>query len=336
MANIAELFSQATVLDYVNNLPMNTMVGEQLFPARKIQSLEFEYLKAGSRIPVLAHVHAFDTEAEIGSREASKSAQELAYVKRKMQLKEKDLIALKFPRTPEEQKMIENTIYNDLDNTVNSVRARLELMRMEVLSKGTVTIKENGLNLTVDYGVPKEHKAELKDAQLWSDDGADPIADLQTWANSLDIAPTRILTSTRVRSRLLAHPAIADYFKTAGILPTVGNLNAVLEQFGLPKIAVYDSKYREADKKGILTAKRYFDDDRLVMMNDLLQGESVHGLTPDESRIVGFGTKDSMVGNVFAKVFESGQDPVGTWTLASTTMLPSFKEADNVFQAKVL
>lgn len=42
---------------------------------------------------------------------------------------------------------------------VGSVNARVEKMRMEVLANGTVTLDENGLDLVVDYGVPKEHQA---------------------------------------------------------------------------------------------------------------------------------------------------------------------------------
>lgn len=336
MADITKLFSQPVVLDYVNNLPMDNMIGEQLFPSRKVEALEFDILKAGSRIPVVASIHAFDTEAEIGSREASKSAQELAYVKRKIQLKEKDLIALRHPRTPAEQKMIEENIYNDLDHVVNSVRARAELMRMEALSTGIITVKENGLDFKVDYGVPAEHKKELSGTSLWSNDKSDPIGDLTDWAASLDIKPTRILTSTKVRAALIKHPSIAAYFKTAGMLPTTENLNSLLDSFGLPRIAVYDAQYRVQDKDGKYAKARFFAEDRLVMMTDQLQGESVFGLTPDEARIVNFGSRNQMVNHIFAKVYESSQDPVGTWTFASATMLPSFPEADNVFQAKVL
>lgn len=46
MANIAELFSQKNVLDYVNNRQAPVLLGETLFPARKVQGLEFDVLKA--------------------------------------------------------------------------------------------------------------------------------------------------------------------------------------------------------------------------------------------------------------------------------------------------
>ena len=107
MANIAELFSQKNVLDYVNNRQAPVLLGETLFPARKVQGLEFDVLKAGSKIPTIASVHAFDTEAEIASRVGSKTAQELAFIKRKIQLKEKDLIALRNTRTAEEERYLD-------------------------------------------------------------------------------------------------------------------------------------------------------------------------------------------------------------------------------------
>lgn len=123
MANIAELFSQKNVLDYTQNREVTPMFGEQLFPSRKIEGLEFDMLKAGSRIPTIASVHAFDTEAEIASRIGSRSAQELAFIKRKIQLKEKDLMALRNPRTAAEQTYLEKEVYNDVYQMVSAVFA---------------------------------------------------------------------------------------------------------------------------------------------------------------------------------------------------------------------
>jgi len=332
MANIAELFSQKNVLDYVSNRQSPVLLGESLFPSRKVQGLEFDVLKAGSRIPTIASVHAFDTEAEIGSRIASKSAQELAFIKRKIQLKEKDLIALRNPRTAEEQRYLEQEVYDDVYSMVSSVNARVEKMRMEVLASGTVTLDENGLNAVVDYGVPVEHKAEADFTKA----DTDVIGLLTEWAASLDIMPTRILTSTKVRNTILQNAGIKAYFKDAGLLPTAGTLNQVLQQFGLPTIATYDAKYNKENAAGILVKERYFPEDKLVMFGTENPGESIFGVTPEESRLLSTGSNNYSVGNVFATVYESSLDPVGTWTKAAGTALPSFPEADNVFQATVL
>lgn len=332
MPNIADLFTQRNVLDYVNGREPAAFLGESLFPARKVQGLEFDILQAGSRIPTIASVHAFDTEAEIASRVGSRSAQELAFIKRKIQLKEKDLIALRNPRTAAEQSFLEQEVYNDVTKMVAAVNARVEKFRMEVLANGTVTLDENSLDLVVDYQVPKEHKAEVD----WTAANADIIGNLTDWASTLDIMPTRALTSTKIRNAMLKNKEILAFFKASGLLPTTGSLNTIMAQFGLPAIATYDAKYNKEGKDGKLVKERYFPEDKFVMFGDEVLGESIYGVTPEESRLVGGGSNDVVVGNVYAMVYESGVDPVGTWTKAAATALPSFPEADNVFQAKVL
>ncbi|MFL8619925.1 major capsid protein, partial [Clostridioides difficile] len=71
----------------------------------------------------------------IASREgANLSIAELALVKRKIKLDEKDIIVLEEPRNSQEETQMINQIFNDVDNLVSSVNTRIEAMRMEVLS----------------------------------------------------------------------------------------------------------------------------------------------------------------------------------------------------------
>lgn len=335
MPAILDLFNQKTILDYTKSRQYKPLLGESLFPSTKIQQLDFEYLRAGNKTPIIASISAFDAEAEIGSREASIQAAELGYVKRKMQLKEKDLIALRNPRTPQEQSYLEGNVYNDIDNLVNGVNARVEKMRMQALAEGKITIDENNLNFEVDYNVPEEHK--VKTAISWDDENADPIKDMQEWFALLDYVPTRILTSGKVQTALIRSKAFASYFKTAGLLPSIGSLNSVMQSFGLPTIVTYDAKYRKQDASGILTYERYFPEDKLIAFGDDQLGQTVYGPTPEESRLISTsGIKSGSIGNVFTTIYETTQDPIGTWEKASTTVLPSFSEAENVLQATVL
>ena len=103
MPNVLELFNQKEILNYLKDREYPAMLGEELFPEVKKQSLEFDMLAEGSKTPVIASVHGFDTESEIGQREANKKALELALIKRKMQLKEKEIIALENPRNDAEK-----------------------------------------------------------------------------------------------------------------------------------------------------------------------------------------------------------------------------------------
>lgn len=338
MPDVLELFNQKTMLDYSKTREYKPLLGETLFPEVKHSTLEFDMIKGGSSLPTIASVHAFDTEAEIGSREASKQALEAAYIKRKMQITEKDLMALAQPRNEAEKNYLMQNVFNDVDTLVNGVRARVELMRIEALSKGKVTLNENGLNMSVNYHVPPDHQEALSGAGLWTADSADIIGDMERWADTLTDKPTRVLTSTKILRSVLRNAKIiaALFGKDSGRIPTRQDLNAFLQQHDLPVIAVYDAKYRKQAANGSYTSHRYLDEDKFVMFGDGTLGETLYGPTPEESRMLRDGADVSSVGKIITMVFEEGQDPVSTWTKAAATAIPSFHAADNVFQAQTI
>ncbi len=337
MPAITELFTQNEVLNYVRDREYPALLGETLFPERKTPSLKFDQIRGGSRIPIAASVHAFDTEAEIGSREASREELKLTLIKRKLQLKEEDIIALENPRTQAEQDYLVGRVYNDIDTLIAGVRARIEAMRMEVLATGKITVNENGLNLVADYHVPDAHKEALAGASLWSDDSSDPLADLERWVDALDSIPTRALTSRKVHRTLARHPKIvaAVFGKESGRVVSQADLDDFMETHGFPIIRTYDEKYKVQGSDGKYATKKYFPENRIVLFNDDLLGETLYGPTAEETRLTRDPSVDtSMVGNVLATVYDETKDPVGTWTKAVATGLPSFAAADEVFQAQ--
>ena len=145
MEGILEIFDTKGIIDYLKDRVYPTYMGTELFPEEKRDELKFDELSEGSNIPVIASVHAFDAEAEIGTREAQEKSMELALIKRKMQLKEEEIIKILHPRTNQEKKWLINNVYADIDNLVQGIMARVELMRMEIVAKGTVTLEENDL-----------------------------------------------------------------------------------------------------------------------------------------------------------------------------------------------
>lgn len=337
MPNILDLFKQKEVLNYLQAREYPALLGASLFPEEKKQTLEFDLIKGAGRTPVVASVHSFDTEAEIGSREASKMALEAALIKRKMQLTEKEIIALENPRNAAEQQYLMQNVYNDIDTLVAGVNARVEQMRMEVLAKGTLTLKENGLDTSIDYGVPTENKEALSGTNLWSDSASNPIEDMIRWANSLPSVPTKALTSNTVMGAILTNPNVkaAIFGKDSGRIVSLGELNTFLVGMQLPKIATYDAKFRKQETNGTYTTHRYFPEDSFVMFGDGSLGETLFGPTAEEIRLMRDPSIDvSKVGNVLAMVYEENVDPVSTWTKAVATAIPSFPAADEVFQAK--
>lgn len=332
-----ELFTQNEVLSYVRDREYKPLLGETLFPERKQPSLKLDQLSGGSRIPIAASIHDFDTEAEIGSRIANKQELELSLIKRKMQLKETDIIALENPRTPAEQAYLVGQVYNDIDSLVQGVRARVEAMRMEVLAAGQVTVKENGLNFTLDYHVPTEHKEALTGTNVWTNENSDPLADIERWIDALDTKPTRALTSRKIYRALATHPKIiaAIFGKDSGRVVSQADLDAFMETHGYPVIRTYDEKYKVQEANGTYTTKKYFPENKFAMFNEDLLGETLYGPTAEETWLTRDPAVDtSLVGNVLASVYDETRDPVGTWTKAVATALPSFAAADEVFQAQ--
>ncbi|WFR64197.1 major capsid protein [Paenibacillus amylolyticus] len=339
MATILELFNQREILNYLKNREYKPLLGETLFPEVKRESLEFDMIVGAGSTPVIASVHAFDTEAEIGTREAAKQALGLALIKRKLGLTEKEIIALESPRNAQELQYLMQAVYNDVDRLVHGVRARVEAMRMEATANGTVTLDENNLSATIDYGVPAEHKEILSGTSRWTDPDSDPIGDLERFADALDSAPTRGLTSKEIMGALLRHPKVigALYGTSALRVPSRSDLNAFLVERSLPALATYDAKYRKQNADGTFTTHRYFPANKIALFGDNPLGETIYGPTAEEVRLRRDPSIETqMVGNVLAMVYEENLDPVSTWKKAVATALPSFPEANNVFQGQVI
>ena len=188
MANLLELFDVKTSLDYIGERQFQQYtVGESLFPETKYPTLEFEYFVGANDTPVAARIHSFDTEAEIGSIEAFKQALEAAYIKKKYQITEKDLIALRQPLGAQQQNILFRRIFNVLEKAVVDVRSTVEIMRMQAIANGTLSLQvHNGTGtpstLTLDYGVPTEHKEVLAGAATWDNADADILGDIQRWS----------------------------------------------------------------------------------------------------------------------------------------------------------
>ena len=333
--SVLELFNQKEILNYLKDRKYPAMLGEELLPEVKRQSLEFDMLTNGSKTPVVASVHGFDTESEIGQREAEKMAIELALIKRKMQLKEKEIIALESPRNEAEKTYLMKNVYADIDSLVESIKARIEVMRMEVVATGKITLKENNLDASIDFGVPNENKATNVN---WSLENANPINDMITWKNQLDSVPGRVLTSTTVLAKILANKNVVNaiFGKDSTRIASVGELNNYLAQLGLPKIYTYDAKYRKLGANGKYTKHRYFPENAFVMMPAEQLGETIYGPTAEEIRLQRDPSIDTrLVGKILAMMYEEGNDPVSTWEKAVATALPALKCADELFQATI-
>lgn len=330
MARIDELFNTKELLNYYRVKKQPAMLGDTLFPARKIQDIKFDMITGANGLPVSASIHAFDTETELASREVlQKGAAELALIKRKIAIGEREIIAINNPRMDSEQKALVMELFKDGDKMVESVQTRIEAMRMELLSSGKINVKENGVSITLDYSVPGGNKKTFD----WGDPAtAKPLEDIKTLADAVEDAsgtkPTRILTSSKVLNKILACESVkkAIFGVNFDKIATRKDLNSLLESMELPQVAVYNAKYKVQNANGKYTTKRYFPENILSMFAENALGETIYGLTAEEIELLGSNKMEEakMVGNIFVGVEKEG-DPVRRYTKAVATALPTLE-----------
>jgi len=340
MPKLVEVFNTLELINYFKERVIVPMLGEALFPERKIQDIEFDMILGAGGLPVSASVHAFDTKTQLASREAiAKGIQTLALIKRQIKITEKELIKIQNPRGDAELAFVLSQLYNDAEKMEESIRVRAEAMRIEVLSSGKIAIDENGVAVTIDYLVPAGNKMAFS----WNaPTTAAPLIDLEAIATAVETEcgsrPSRAMTSRKIVKAICACTTIkkAIFGTNSDKLVTLALLNDLLSQSDLPILLVNEGKYKvevaktEENPTGFKTV-RYFPENIVSMFGSSTLGETIYGLTAEEVKLIGDGNMEtaSMVGNIFVGTYTS-VDPVAEFTKSAATVIPSFPHADEL------
>ena len=225
-------------------------------------------------------------------------------------------------------------LYNDAEKMTDSVKVRVEAMRMELLSTGKIAINENKVKVTIDYKVPNGNKKSF----TWQNPEDDkPLDDLATLADAVEsesgYRPTRALTSRKMVKTICNCASVrkAVYGVNSDKIVTLAALNELLAQLDLPQIVVYEGKYKKETSKGFATT-RYFPENVISMFGDETLGETIYGLTAEEVKLIGDGKmqESSMLDNkIFVGTYTS-IDPVGEFTKAVATALPTLPHGEEL------
>lgn len=333
MPRIEEVFNTKELINYFKERKIAPMLGESLFPERKIQDIEFDMILGAGGLPVSAEVHAFDTKTQLASREAiEKGVASLALIKRQIKIAEKEIIKVNNPRTDAELTFVLSQLYNDSEKMVEAVKVRVEAMRMEAISTGKIKIEENGVKVTLDYKVPAANKKSFDWTNLATSKPLDDLTALADAVEETSTRPSRALTSRKIARAICNSDSVraAIHGVNSDKTVTLAQLNELLVQSDLPQIVTYEGKYKVEGAKGY-TTKRYFPENIISMFGDGTLGETIYGLTAEEVKLIGDGKMDeaSMVGNIFVGTYTS-EDPVGEFTKAAATVLPSFPHGEEL------
>ena len=324
--DILKLITDKDRLDFSQNLSVTrNYLGDTLFPDQKTENLEAEFfrLSDGLMLPSMAKVHAFDSEAAIGTRPAlEKVTIEKLLIKEKINQSER--VQLYLSRGVSEDAAVEY-VFDDMGRLAEAVKTRTEVAKMEALSTGAVTVKENNLDFKIDYGVPAGNRKKYS----WTDADADILADIQ---EMLDIAKAqgktinRAFTSTKIVSLLRKNKGIQTAMYGAngvGTFISLGQLNTLMtDMFGFT-IVVNDDMYKYEKSTGAFETKRYFAENKFVLATVSTNGAigtGLWGTTPEELE---YGQYSAKSAQQYITITQwATPDPVAVWTKASGLFVP--------------
>ena len=303
------------------------------------QSIASEY-----QIPVMAQFHGFDTEAQTTFRVPIDNHNiEKGLIKVKINQSER-MRAL--TRAGVRNDQMYDYVINDGVRLADQVVTRTKVAKNELMATGKVTIKENNLNLTVDYGVPNTHTAYTLDLSTNADIGAQIQAIIDD-ATDVGVTITGMMTSkkniSKIRKNANLQVAIGGNI-SAGALVSRSALESYLEEeFGIGTIIESDLTYGASARVGSngrpqITTKRYFPDNKVTFFATNPGGRMGIGL---------WGNPPEVDAGQFMDVNTSGEspyvyisqwmekDPAVLWTKASGLFMPVLYNPNSLYIASV-
>ena len=344
--NIFGMISQDEWLNVGFNVTRQNDPIDGLFGDEKTDNLfaKWQTIASEYQIPVMAQFHGFDTEALTTFR-----------VPVDTHNIEKGLIKVKLNQSERLRELLRSGVRNDdlYDYVINDgvrladqVFTRSKVAKNELMATGKVTIKENNLNLTVDYGVPASNLAYTIDFG----EGQDVPAQIQQIVDdAIDkgVVLTGLMTSrqnlTKMRSHASVQIAIGGIY-SSGAMVRQSELQAWLnEEYGINTVVTNDLTYGASaaigsDGRPSVTTKRYYPADKITFFAANPGGRLGVGLwgNPPEVDAARFMQVSQSTADPYVYVSQWAEnDPAVLWTKASALYMPVLYNPDSLFIASV-
>lgn len=323
------------------NDPIDTLFGDD-----KTDNLvaAWESIASEYQIPVMAQFHGFDTEAQTTFRVPIDNHNiEKGLIKVKINQSERMRALL---RAGVHNDQLYDYVLNDGIRLADQVVTRTKVAKNELMATGKVTIKENNLDLTVDYGVPNAQVAHT----ISFGANADVPAQIQAIvdaATAIGVTLTGILTSKQNLTRMRKHKSIQTAINGANsvgaLVKTQQLLDYLEEEFGISTVITNDLTYGASSSIGsngrpVITQKRYFPTDKITFFATNPAGKMGVGLWGNPPEVDAGQQMAVSTSGVSPYVYLSqwmSEDPAVLWTKASSLFMPVLYNPNSLFIATV-
>ena len=346
--NIFGLIPQADWLNVGFNVERQNDPIDTLFGDEKTNNITAQWQTIASeyQIPVMAQFHGFDTEANTTFRVPVDTHNiEKGLIKVKINQSERMRALLKSGIREDE---MYDYIVNDGIRLAEQVFTRTKVAKNELMATGKITIKENNLDLTVDYGVPASQTAYQLDLATTADLSGQIQAIIDD-ATDKGVTITGMLTSrkniTKMRNNAGLQKNINGNIGAGALIRAAALSDYFEEEFGISQIITNDLTYGASSTIGVngrpsITQQRYFPEDKVTFFATNAGGKMGVGLwgDPPEVDIARFGTSVSTEPSISPFVYVSQyaeKDPAVIWTKASGLFIPVLYNPYSLFISTV-
>lgn len=343
MADFYDLITPAELTGYARQALAdradNQFGLQRWLPHRPVNDLNYRFSRGGGGLTEAATFRAYDAEPRFGRREGiSRVSGEMPAIGEQYVLGEYDQLRLR-----QATQEIRDLLLRDAARIAASIDARFEIARGDALVNGSVTLQEDGLSMTVDFD--RDPSMEVTAAVPWSDHAnADVIDELEAWVQAYtDLngqAPAAVLTSRKVMRHLARNEQIrSQLFPNSPdrrLLP--GDLNAWLEEFGLPPVTTYEAQVR---RDGVST--RIIPEDKFLFLpasgtspsDEGQLGATLWGTTL-EAQEAGYGIGSGDHPGLVVAAFKESKTPVRVFTIGAAIGVPIMATPNLAMVATVL
>ncbi|MGL5712427.1 MAG: major capsid protein [Paraclostridium sp.] len=328
---------------FIKNLPPEVTIDEALFPSTKQMGMELEQAKGAKQRPVALKMSTFDVAVKPRALKAELNIEkkEMPFFKESVLIKEKDRQQLLLAMAANNQNLVDqilSQVFNNYKVLVEGAKVQRRRMNAQLIQKGEINITTVDGDIVVTYGVPENHKEELKGGATWDNPTANIVGDIERWqgviVNEGYARPDRMILTAKTFGYICDNTAIIDEIKgKENPIVTRNMVQEYLKNKLNIQVAIVNGVFIAEDGKTM----NYYEDDVVSLIPQGTLGRTVFGTTPEEA--------DTMFGasKLDTQIVETGvaittmlkEDPVTVETKVSQLTLPSFERADECFFATV-